>query len=85
MMFALYLHETESGGYSGFVPDVEGCYFAGDTFEEAVADAESAIEVHLAFLVDKGGVVPQPRSVEVHQEDEACQGGSWAFVNVYAV
>ena len=42
--------EPEEGGYSVIVPLLPGCFTQGETFEEALANAKEAIEVHLEGL-----------------------------------
>lgn len=34
-MYPAYIHEDDDGTASGFFPGVPGCYFAGDTVENA--------------------------------------------------
>ncbi|WP_072023193.1 type II toxin-antitoxin system HicB family antitoxin [Photorhabdus australis] len=36
MRYPIYLHQADDGSFSGFVPDVIGCYFAGDTIDDAI-------------------------------------------------
>jgi predicted RNase H-like HicB family nuclease len=61
MIYPLFIFKTESGTYDGYFPDVEGCFFAGDTFESAIRDAESAFGAHMEVLTEQGGHVPAPR------------------------
>jgi predicted RNase H-like HicB family nuclease len=82
MRFPVYLHKTESNTYSGFVPDVVGCFFAGDTVDDALTDASAAIDAHVESSTDAGYEVPVATSIETHIEDENCQGGYWAFVDI---
>jgi predicted RNase H-like HicB family nuclease len=42
------------------VPDLEGCFSAGDTLEQALANAREAIELHLEALLDAGQPLPEP-------------------------
>lgn len=82
MRFPVYLHKTENGNWSGFVPDVQGCFFAGNTVDEALSDAFGAIDAHVESLADAGKAIPKAASVETHINDEECQGGYWAFVEI---
>ncbi|MDY0928511.1 type II toxin-antitoxin system HicB family antitoxin [Pantoea trifolii] len=82
MRFPVYLHKTESNTYSGFVPDVVGCFFAGETVDDALTDASAAIDAHVEWSTDAGYEVPVATSIETHIEDENCQGGYWAFVDI---
>lgn len=82
MKFPIYLHKTDNGGFSGFVPDIKGCYFAGDSIDDAIADAFGAIDVHLEFQAEKGKALPVATTVEAHFANDSCQGGYWAFVDI---
>ena len=39
--------ELDSDGYFAFCPALQGCYSQGDTYEEAIANIEEAIGVHI--------------------------------------
>jgi len=43
-------------------PDLPGCTSAGDSFEDAVEQAEEALSGHVAAMVADGDIVPPPRS-----------------------
>ncbi len=38
MFYPAYIHSDPDGSASGFFPDVPGCYFAGDTLDNAFQD-----------------------------------------------
>ena len=44
------VHKDEGTSYGVSFPDVLGCISAGDTFEEAVANAAEALDGHLALM-----------------------------------
>lgn len=50
----------EHHAYGVAVPDLPGCHSAGDTFEEAMANAKEAIEGWLEVAVDYGDRFPRP-------------------------
>ncbi|ROP56286.1 putative RNase H-like HicB family nuclease [Enterobacter sp. BIGb0383] len=82
MKYPVYLHQAESGAYSGFVPDIEGCYFAGDTIDDAIADAHAAIDMYLEYQSEKGLDVPIAKTINDHKNDEDCRDGLWGFVDI---
>ncbi len=82
MKFPIYLHQADSGSFSGFVPDITGCYFAGETIDNAIADAYGAIDAHLDYVTEKGHPVPEAQDISTHMGDEDCQGGIWAYVDI---
>jgi predicted RNase H-like HicB family nuclease len=82
MKYPVYLHQTESGTFSGFVPDLAGCYFAGDTIDDAIADAHAAIDAYLEYRSEKGKDVLVAGTMNDHKDDEDCQGGMWGIVDI---
>ena len=55
---------TESSTYGVVVPDLPGCFSAGDTIDEAVTAAEEAAAAWIDAMLDAGGTVPAPSSIE---------------------
>lgn len=64
------------------VPDLAGCFSAGDTLDQALTNAREAIELWMETVIDDGGVVPEPRPIDEHQADPAFAGWVWAVVDV---
>jgi predicted RNase H-like HicB family nuclease len=63
------VHKDEGTGYGVSFPDVPGCISAGDTFEEAVANAGEALSGHFAFMRADGDPIPAPRSFDELKRD----------------
>jgi predicted RNase H-like HicB family nuclease len=63
------VHKDDGTSYGVSFPDVPGCISAGDTFEEAVANAAEALAGHFALMKADGDTVPQPRSYEQLRHD----------------
>lgn len=82
MKYPVYLHQAESGTFSGFVPDIAGCYFAGDNIDEAIADAHAAIDAYLEYQSEKGREVPDAGTINDYKDDEDCRGGIWGLVDI---
>jgi predicted RNase H-like HicB family nuclease len=64
------------------VPDLPGCFSAGDTLDEAIDNAREAIELWLETVIDDGGAVPEPGTIAAHQPKEEFAGWIWAVVTV---
>ena len=64
------------------VPDLPGCFSAGDSMEDAIDNARVAIDLWLETVIDDGGAVPEPKPIAVHQKDPAFAGWVWAVVPV---
>jgi len=56
------------------VPDLPGCFSAGDTLDEAMAGAEEAATAWIDTALDSGEPVPPPSSLESLREHPEYQG-----------
>jgi len=63
------VHKDEGTSYGVSFPDVPGCIAAGDTFEEAVANAADALAAHFALMKADGDSIPAPRRFEELKRD----------------
>ncbi|MGH6925852.1 MAG: type II toxin-antitoxin system HicB family antitoxin [Propylenella sp.] len=63
------VHKDEGTSYGVSFPDLPGCISAGDTFEEALANAAEALTGHLALMRADGDAIPKPRSIEAIKAD----------------
>lgn len=54
------LSVEDGGGFLATVPDLPGCMSDGETPQEALADAEDAIESWLEATRDMGRDIPPP-------------------------
>jgi predicted RNase H-like HicB family nuclease len=74
---------TDATAYGVVVPDLPGCFSAGDTLEEAMLQAEEAITGWIEAAIDDGQDIPAPSNIEAlraaHPEFE---GWLWALVKV---
>ena len=72
----------EEHAYGVIVPNILGCFSAGDTFEEALENVKEAIAGHLELLVEDGEEIPLASHVEdyIHQPDY--QDFIWAIVDI---
>lgn len=84
MIYPLFIFKTEEGTFDGYFPDIEGCFFAGDTLESAVRNAEMAFGQHMDVLTEQGGHVPAPNDPAVYLGDLrlAQDGGFLAMVDI---
>jgi predicted RNase H-like HicB family nuclease len=74
---------TDTTAWGVVVPDLPGCFSAGDTLEEALIQAEDAITGWIEAAIDAGQDIPAPSPIEAlriaHPEFE---GWLWALVKV---
>ena len=65
------------------VPDLPGCFSAGDTMEEAMVQAEDAIEAWIEAAIDAGEVIPASSEIEaLRAAHPELKGWLWALVKV---
>lgn len=68
--------------YSVIVPDIAGCFSAGDTLDEAMENVKEAIAGHLEILAEDGVDIPLAGSVSGHVDNPEYEGFIWAVVDV---
>jgi predicted RNase H-like HicB family nuclease len=69
--------------YGVIVPDLPGCFSAGDTLEEAIANAEEAILLHLEDDFAPGNArVPSVSALADLQSRKEYHGFAWGVVDV---
>ena len=82
MRYPVVIHKEKNSAYGVTVPDIPGCFSAGDTIDEAMENTREAIFVHLELVTADGGDVASARQIEEHQANKDYAGGTWAFVDV---
>jgi predicted RNase H-like HicB family nuclease len=82
MRYPVVLHTDDGVRYGVTVPDLPGCFSAGDSLEQALDNAVEAIELHLEGLTEGGGEVPLPSQPSAHLGNPDFAGGVWALVEV---
>jgi predicted RNase H-like HicB family nuclease len=73
---------TDASAWGVAVPDLPGCFSAGDTREAAVASARAAIEAWISAVVGDGGSVPPPSTIDELRRDDAFAGWDWDVVEI---
>ena len=82
MQYPVVLHKDPNSDYGVTVPDLPGCFSAGETIDEALTEVVEAIECHIEGLLIDGEPVPSPTSIETHRDDPDYADGVWALVTV---
>ena len=73
---------TATTAYGVVVPDIPGCFSAGDTLEQAFENAAEAIEAHCELLAEDDQDMPLPKPMQTHQESGDFSGWTWGLVDV---
>jgi predicted RNase H-like HicB family nuclease len=82
MFYPIVIHKDPDSTFGVTVPDLPGCFSAGDTLDEALRMSQEAIELHIEGLLEDNDAVPMPCSIDEHQSSNEFQGGIWALFDV---
>ncbi len=83
MKFAIAIEAgSDTTAYGVTVPDLPGCFSAGDTIEEAFDNAVEAIETYVETLAEDGKAIPVTRPLSEWQKDKEYKGWTWGIVDV---
>ena len=72
----------EAHAWGVIVPDLPGCFSAGDSLEEAIINAREAIAAHLELLIELGNDVPPVSGMGDLVEKDEYRGLTWALVDI---
>jgi predicted RNase H-like HicB family nuclease len=73
---------SDNSAWGVVVPDLPGCFSAGDTLDQAIDNAREAIDLWCQTVIEDGGQVPATSALSVHQADPAYEGWIWAVADV---
>ncbi len=82
MRYPVVIHKDPESDYGVTVPDLPGCFSAGDTLDDALKEAAEAIECHIEGLLTDGEPIPAPQTIEIHQHNPDYAEGIWAVVAI---
>ena len=82
MRYPIVIHKDKESDYGVTVPDLPGCFSAGETVDDAFAQAVEAIECHIEGLLMDEEFVPPPSSIETFRMNPDYADGVWALVDV---
>ena len=82
MRFPVVIHKDKGSDYGVTVPDLPGCFSAGDTVDDSLTNAIEAIECHIEGMLIDGETFPSPRTIEFHSNNRQFVGGIWALTDV---
>lgn len=74
---------TDAEAFGVVVPDLPGCFSAGDTMDEALTNAEEAITAWIEAALDAGQSIPQPSGIDdLRKANKAYKTWIWALVKL---
>lgn len=72
----------ENTAWSVVVPDLPGCFSAGDTLDEAMAAVEEAAAAWMDAALDAGREIPKPSAIQDAMAKDDFNGWIAAYVDV---
>jgi len=82
MKFIVVLHTDDGQRFGVTVPNLAGCYSAGDSLDDALDSVREAIDLHVETMIEDGAAIPAAASLAHHQDNPDYAGGIWAVVDV---
>lgn len=82
MNYPIVIEHEPGKAYGVQVPDLPGCFSAGDTLDEAISNAAEALAFHIEGLLDAGEKIPPPQAIESHSANPDYAGMIWAITSV---
>ena len=79
MLFPAFVEIDADGSASGFFPDVTGCFFAGETPEQTLQDAHSALSAHFELMAEKEMLIPEASQQWM---TDFSQPGIWIYIDI---
>ncbi len=73
---------NDETAWSVVVPDLPGCFSAGDTLDEAMAAVEEAAAAWIDAALDEGRVIPNPSTAQAALTKGDFRGWMVSFVNI---
>ena len=72
----------EHHAYGVVVPDLPGCFSAGDTLDEAMSNIEEAIAGWIDSMLDAGQAIPTPSSLDAFRNESEWAGWTLSIVSI---
>ena len=82
MKYPIIVHKDPDSDFGVTVPDLPGCFSAGDTMEEALQNTEEAILTHIEGLLLDNDPIPSPSSMEELIKRNIDTSAIWGVVSI---
>ena len=82
MRYSVAIHKEEGSCFGITVPDISGCFSAGDTVDEALENTKEAISEHLEILADDNILAPKALPIDNYINDPSYAGATWAYIDI---
>jgi predicted RNase H-like HicB family nuclease len=74
--------DTQTTAFGVIVPDLPGCFSAGDTLEEAFQNAEEAASAWIDATLDSGASIPAPSSLTALRDNPDYAGWMFGIITI---
>lgn len=85
MHYVAVIEKEPDSAFGVWFPDVEGCFSAGDTIDEAAANAATALRQHAEAIESSGRRMPAARAAEEVLRDDDVAAAVEAGAILFAV
>lgn len=75
-------HGSDDQSFGVIVPDIPGCFSAGDTLDEAIRNAKEAISSHLELLASAEEDIPTAQDLTNYINDHSFDGCAWFLIDI---
>ena len=83
MRYPILVEEgTETSAFGVVVPDLPGCFSAGDTLDEAVEAAKEAAAAWIDAALDRGMPIPSPSTLEAIRNLRGYRGWTVGIIDL---
>lgn len=82
MRYAIFIEKDSSSDYGVTVPDLPGCFSAGSTIDEAIANAQEAILTHIEGMFMDNETIPTTSLIETLKQKHKNRGYIWALCDI---
>lgn len=80
--YPIAIYKDPDSDYGMLVPDLPGCYTAGDTITDVLRQAVEAIELHLGGMLLDGDPIPEPKNIAFHENNPEYADGVWKTITI---
>ena len=80
--YPVVIYKDLDSDYSMLVPDLPGCYTAGDTITDVLQQAVKAIELRLEGMLRDGDSIPEPKDIAFHENNPEYADGLWKTITI---
>lgn len=80
--YPIVIDKDPDSDYGVTVPDLPGCFTAGDTIADVLTQAVEAIECHLEGMLLDGDPIPEPKDIAFHETDPEYADGVWKTITI---